>query len=349
MSQPTGVAVVGVGYWGPNWVRVLTEHPGADLRAVCDRSPGRREFISQRYPDLPVVEGVEALLNDPTISAIVLVTPVSTHESIGRAILQAGKHLLVEKPLASSSEAAARLNEDASAGGLVLAVGHIFTYHPAVRRMVKEIRNGAIGDLLYTHSNRMNLGPPGSDVDVIWDLAVHDLSIMHELKKTEAVAVRATGRSFTHAELIDAALITTEFADGTFASHHVGWHTPERVRDFFVAGTAGSMHFDDTRKDGKLRLIDAGVDTRIGANPDSVRELSYAPGEVRELELDAEEPLVRQCTEFLEAIAGSGGPTSDGRSGLAVVRLIEAAERSIAAGGERVTLADSEFSEGDRA
>ena len=338
MNTPISVAVVGVGYWGPNWARVLAAHPQATLFAICDLRPGRLQYVQERFPGVPTTTDVDQLLSDDSIDAVVLATPVSTHESLGIRFLKAGKHLLVEKPLAPSERAAAALVDAADNAARVLATGHIFAYHPAVQAMVRELEADAIGDFQYAYSNRMNLGPPESEVDVVWDLAVHDFSIMLALKRAEPVAIRAAGRRFVHPSLTDAAFITAQFADGSMSCHHVGWLSARRVREFFVAGSEGSLHFDDTRSVGKLRKVDAGVDTRRGDGGQKAVELVYRPGEVQEVEVESAEPLHVECTRFLEAVRDGRRPVADGVAGLIAVRMIEAAEESLRNDGAAVAL-----------
>jgi len=346
VSSPVSVAVVGVGYWGPNWVRILAEHPRAELAAVCDLRQGRLEYARERFPGVPTTADVDCVISDDAIEAVVLATPVSTHESLGIRFLEAGKHLLVEKPLAPSERAAAALVDTASSAGRVLATGHIFAYHPAVQAMVCELETGAVGDFQYAYSNRMNLGPPESEVDVVWDLAVHDFSIMLALRGVEPVAIRATGRRFLHPSLTDAAFITARFADGSMSCHHVGWLSAEKVREFFIAGANGSLHFDDTRPTGKLRKVDAGVDTRRGDGGQKAVELVYRPGEVREVEIEPFEPLGVECTRFLEAVRGGRRPVADGVAGLIAVRMIEAAEQSLHNDGAAVALRGEQLGPG---
>jgi predicted dehydrogenase len=257
-------------------------------------------------------------------------------------LLQAGKHVLIEKPLAATFEGAQILVDAAEHSGLVLAVGHVFAYHPAVKAMVREISNGTIGEILYTQSQRMNLGPPDPRVDVVWDLAVHDLSIMLAITEQEPVTVQAIGGQFTHANLTDVAFITTRFTNGRLAAHQVGWHASVKVRDFYVAGDAGSMRFDDTLDKDKLKIYDLGIDNRVGPNADQTVDLTYGAGQIRGIFLDEVEPLKQQCEEFVRAISGGPPPTADGRAGLAVVKMLEAATQSIKSNGRLVTLANGD-------
>ena len=334
-----GVAVVGAGYWGPNHVRTFASLPDCELRWVCDKKAGRLRYVQERWPGLSVTESYDTVLQDPSVQAVVVATAVSTHYELGRAAIEAGKHVLVEKPLTRTGSEAATLQELAERRGLVLATGHIFTYHPAVVEMKRIVAEGGIGEVRYAESGRVNLGPPASEVDVMWDLAVHDVSILLYLWDREPVAVTAYGRRYLHPTLLDVAFLHLHFADGTMAQHHVSWLSPEKVRRFFVAGTKGSLRFDDTVAEGKLRVVDQGVDSRVGLKDDEAKELYYKPGQVIVPSLPQGEPLRAECEDFLDSIRGKTRPRADGRAGLAVVRVLEAAERSIAADSQTIPLA----------
>ena len=332
------VAIVGAGYWGPNLIRNFESLTDCQVRWVCDRKPGRLRYVHERWPHIPLTEDYAEVLKDPAVDAIVIATPVSTHHTLATPALEAGKHVFVEKPLAATSEQAQGIVELADHKERVLATGHIFVYHPAVAAMKATIEEGGFGQPCYAESGRVNLGPPASEVDVIWDLAVHDVSILLYLWDQEPVEVIAYGRRFLHPRLIDVAFLHLRFADGSMAQHHVSWLSPEKVRRFFVAGTEGSLKFDDTATDGKLRVIDQGVDSRIGLKDDEAKELYYRPGEVIVPELPKDEPLRLECQHFLDCIRSGHCPRADGRAGLTVVRVLEAAERSIAEGSQPTPL-----------
>jgi len=336
--MPIGVAVVGAGYWGPNLIRTFLGLPDCEVRWVCDRKPGRLRFVQSQWPQLATTDDYGKVLADPTVAAVVIATPVPTHFDLATAAARAGKHLLVEKPLTRTSDEAQRLRDMAETRRLVLAAGHIFAYHPAVVAMKAGIAAGQIGDLRYAESGRVNLGPPASEVDVIWDLAVHDVSILLHLWERPPCAVTAFGRKYVHPTLVDVAFLHVEFEDGSMAQHHVSWLSPEKVRRFFVAGTKGSFRFDDTVTDGKLRRVDQGIDSRIGLKDDDVKELYYKPGEVTTPVLGTSQPLQVECQAFLDCIRRGGSPAADGAAGVAVVKVLEAAERSIGEGSRRVVL-----------
>lgn len=331
------VAVIGVGYWGPNLVRNLANLPECHVRWVCDRKLGRLQLMKQRYPQIRVTEDANRVLEDPSVDAVMIATPVSTHAKLALAAIRAGKHLFIEKPLALTSREAEEIVTAADQAKRVLAVGHVFVFNPAVDRMNKMIRNGEIGELCYAESSRVNLGPPASEVDVIWDLAVHDVSIVWSIWHELPVEVVAFGGRYVHPTLIDVAFLNLRFSNGSMASHHVSWLSPEKVRRFFVAGTKGSLIFDDTASP-KLRVFDKGVDSRIGLTEDDVRELYYKPGEIIVPELANDEPLSLECMHFLDCVREGARPRADGSAGLAVVKVLEAAKRSLAQGSTPVPL-----------
>ena len=245
---------------------------------------------------------------------------------------------MVEKPLTDTSDHARELVNTARQANRVLAVDHLFVYNPAIAKMVELAHAGEIERLCYAESSRVNLGPPASEVDVIWDLATHDLSITYALWGRLPCEITAYGRRFLHPTLIDVAFLHLRFDDDSLAVHHVSWLSPEKVRRYFMAGTQGSFVFDDTIAEGKLRQIDQGVDSRVGLKDDEVRDLFYKPGVVRLPELDPVEPLAASCGDFIRSVRTGGAPRADGRAGLAVVRMLEAAERSIASGSRPVRL-----------
>lgn len=333
-----GVAIVGAGYWGPNLIRNFGGFDDSEVLWVADQKPGRRQYVREKFPDIPVTEDLGAVLADPRVGAVVVATPVSTHHAIAMAALEADKHVMIEKPMAATSGEARELVDVAQRAGKVLAVDHLFVHNPAIARMKELADAGAIERLCYAESSRVNLGPPASEVDVVWDLATHDLSITYALWDRLPVEVTAYGRRFLHPNLIDVAFLHLRFADDSLAVHHVSWLSPERVRRYFLAGTGGSFVFDDTVAEGKLKQIDQGVDSRIGLKDDEVKDLFYKPGVVRHPELQPVEPLAASCGDFIRCVLTGATPRSDGRAGLAVVRMLEAAERSIAEGSRPVRL-----------
>ena len=249
------VAVVGAGYWGPNLIRNFSELDTCKVSWVCDRKEGRRRYVQEQFPGIPVTDKLDQVLTDAHIDAVVVATPVSTHHSIALEALRAGKHVWIEKPLAHTVSAAKEIVLEAKARGLVLATDHLFVYNPAIAKAKEIISQGDIGELCYAESGRVNLGPPASEVDVVWDLATHDLAITYYLWERSPVELVAYGHRFKHPELIDVAFIHLHFEDGTTAVHHVSWLCPEKTRRYFVAGRKGSLMFDDTQEEKRFHLI----------------------------------------------------------------------------------------------
>ncbi len=342
-DHPISVAVIGAGYWGPNLVRNFMGLPGCRVAGVCDPKPGRQAYLAEKYPGLPITGDYRAVLDDPAVDAVAIATPVSTHFRLATEALEAGKHVMVEKPLADTVAHARGILAAGQRAGRVVATDHLFVYNPAIARMKAMADAGQIGALCYAESSRVNLGPPASEVDVIWDLATHDLSITYELWGRLPAEVTAFGRRFLHPKLLDVAFLYLRFDDGSLAVHHVSWLSPEKVRRYFLAGRTGSLIFDDTAGlqtggQGKLRHIDQGVDSRIGLKDDEAKELFYRPGTVSTPELAAVQPLEAACSDFLNAIRTGARPRADAAAGLAVVLILEAAERSIAEGSRPVLL-----------
>ena len=231
-----GIAIVGAGYWGPNLIRNFESLSDCRFSGSAIKRRGRLDYVRSKWPRLRLTSDFSKVLQDEDVRAVVLATPVSTHFPLGTRAIEAGKHLFVEKPLAASSHEAKSLVDLAKKNGRTLATGHIFVYHPAVRIMKEILERNGIGDLCYAESGRVNLGPPASEVNVIWDLAVHDVSILLDLWKKNPVEVQAFGRNFLNSSLIDVAFFNLRFEDGTLSSHHVSWMSPQKVRRFSSPG-----------------------------------------------------------------------------------------------------------------
>jgi len=332
------VGVLGAGYWGPNVIRTFASLPDCEVAYVCDQRPGRLQFVGERFPGLKLTSRYEDLLEDSALDAVAVVTPVSTHRALASAALTAGKHVFVEKPLAATVADAAALVEAAAAANRVLATGHLFVYHPAVAYMRDVVALGDLGELCYAEAARVNLGPPSSEVSVIWDLAVHDVAILLSLVGQAPTEVAVAGRHCVHPTLTDVAFLRLSFANNFFAQLHVSWLSPLRVRRFFIAGSAGSATFDDTRDTGKLTVVGRGEDSRMGASDADARDLYYRTGAVRTPDLSNVLPLTAECAHFLECVRFGRVPLADGNAGLRVVQVLEAAEQSVASGGRPVAI-----------
>lgn len=335
------IAVVGYGYWGPNLVRNLAEIPDANLAAVCDLNLERLKPVKLRYPQVTITDDFDALLHDNSIDAVAIATPVSSHFRLAMAALKAGKHVFVEKPIASSAEEAERLVDEAARRGLVLAVDHTFIHTGAVRKM-RELVDGGLGEMYYYDSVRVNLGLFQHDVSVIWDLAVHDLSIMDYVLQTRPVAVSATGVSHVPGEPENIAYLTLHFPCNLIAHIHVNWLAPVKVRRTLIGGSRKMIVYDDLEPSEKIKVYDKDITLRDAAqsNGSNVYQalVGYRTGDMWAPHLEVTEALNIELREFVRCIETSGTPTADGHAGLRVVRILEAATLSLAQRGRPIDL-----------
>ncbi|NVP56823.1 Gfo/Idh/MocA family protein [Mycoplana rhizolycopersici] len=335
-----GIAVVGYGYWGPNLVRNLADIPDARLIHVCDIRKERLTPIQARYPTVAVTDDLEEVLRDPRVDAIAIATPVSTHFKIAMKALMAGKHVFVEKPMAATTEEARRLVDEAARRGLKLAVDHTFVHTGAVRKM-REIVEDGLGDMYYYDSVRVNLGLFQHDVSVIWDLAVHDLSIMDYVLREKPVAVSATGMSHVLGEPENIAYLNLFFESRLIAHIHVNWLAPVKVRRTLIGGSSKMIVYDDLEPSEKIKVYDKGITLNGGphTNGDVYQMLvGYRTGDMYAPQLDMTEALNRELRQFISCVENNEQPVADGHAGLRVVRILEAATQSLAQRGRVVEL-----------
>jgi predicted dehydrogenase len=335
-----GVGIIGYGYWGPNLLRNFVESPRAVVRSVCDLRPERLQHLASRYPGITTTTRIDDVIGDPDVDAIAIVTPVSTHFDFAMQALQAGKHVLVTKPLTSDGDQAQRLIDEAERRGRVLLVDHTFVYTGAVRKIRDMVAGGELGDIYYYDSVRVNLGLLQHDVSVIWDLAVHDLSILDYVIPARPTAVSAVGMSHVGSGPENIAYLTLFFADNLLAHIHVNWLAPVKVRRTLIGGSRKMIVYDDLEPSEKIKVYDRGVS--VGdASPDGVYKMlvSYRMGDMWAPRLDATEALQLEASHFLDCIEGGGRPITDGAAGLRVVRIMEAATRSMQLQGRPVALA----------
>jgi len=333
------MAILGLGYWGPNLVRNFSSVLGRDLKTVCDLDRSRTERVARDYPNLRTVNDPNEIFRDSEIDAVVIATPVGTHYSLAKAALTSGKSVLVEKPLTGTVEQAEELVELAQSRGLILMVDHIFIYSSPVRKMKEIIEAGKLGQLLFIDSVRINLGLFQSDINVVWDLAPHDLSIVDYLLGRLPRSVSAFGAMHTPGGLEDVAYLNLDFGDKLIANFHVNWLSPVKVRYTMLGGTLNSLLYNDLDASEKLKLYDRGISIRDAAPEDRRRVMvEYRAGDVWSPYLEIVEPLRVMATHFNECVAEGKAPLTDGRAGLRIVRILEAAQRSIKAQGGRITL-----------
>src|SRR5436190_14829192 len=331
-----GIGVIGYGYWGPNLVRNFAEAPGAKLIGISDARAERLDQARRRYPSALLTGRASELLADPAVDAVAIATPVSSHFDLAMEALQSNKHVLVEKPLAANSEQAIRLIDEAEKRNRVLMVDHTFVYTGAVRRIHEMIANGELGDIYYYDSVRVNLGLFQHDVNVIWDLAVHELSIMDFVLASTPVAVSATGISHIAGQPENVAYLTLFFADNKIAHLHVNWLAPVKVRRTLIGGSEKMIVYDDLEPSEKVKIYDKGV--VVSPRREEVYELlvSYRSGDMWAPKLDQTEGLQKEARHFIDCIVNNKRPETDGLAGLRVVRLLEGAEKSMAARGQLV-------------
>ncbi|MGB9184338.1 MAG: Gfo/Idh/MocA family oxidoreductase [Solirubrobacteraceae bacterium] len=338
------VALIGLGYWGPNYARVLSEVSDAELVAACDSSPQALEFISARYPGTHAARTPDEIFENDEIDAVIIATPTSTHHGLALAALEAGKHVLCEKPLATTVAECDELILASDRARRILAVGHTFIFNPAVRQLRDLIVNGEIGRVLYCHSARTGLGPIRQDVNVLWDLAPHDLSILFYLLDQELRSVTATGQAFLREGTEDVVFLTLRFANDVLANVHASWLDPYKVRRTTVVGDNRMVVFDDVAVDEKLRIYDRGASYESVS--ESARGTEY--GEFKALIRDggiqipsvpSREPLKEQVMHFVDCCRTGQRPESGGREARLVVAALEAATASLQSGGVPVELA----------
>jgi predicted dehydrogenase len=326
--------VIGLGYWGPNMVRNLHEFSGAEAVWACDLRPDALRDVSRRFPALRTTTDIQTVLDDPTVEAVVIATPVSTHHALASASVQAGKHVLVEKPLAGSSVESRDLIDRAREAGVVLMPGHTFVYSPPVNAIRDLIAAGDLGDIYFISMSRVNLGIHQSDVSVFWDLAPHDFSILRYWLDETPTHVTALGRDCIWPDRPDVAFINLEFPSRTIAHVELSWLAPSKLRRTAVIGSQRMVVYDDTSAE-PVRVFDSGVRIPNPANFGEYR-LTYRTGDIVSLRVDATEPLLLELADFCAAIRTGVRPRSDGALGLDVVSMIEAVESSLDRQGSRV-------------
>lgn len=334
-----GVAQVGFGYWGPNLARNLNAVAGDGWRYLVELSAPRREQASSLYPQVTVTPDFDVVLADAEVSAVVISTPAATHTGLARRALEAGKHVLVEKPLALSTVDAVALATLADERGLVLMVGHTFEFVPAVRAMRELIQSDAIGEPLYVHSQRLNLGRIQSDTNAFWSIGPHDVSIANYLLGQVPQWVSAQGARYLHKTVEDVVFVTLGYPGGAMAHLHVSWLDPLKTRRVTVVGGRKMLVYDDLDVDARLKIFDKGAD-RGDSGPNAYGPWQYRlrDGAVQTPVLAKVEPLAAEVEHFLACVEGGARPLTDGWNGVRVVAVCEAVDASLAAEGARVAV-----------
>lgn len=330
------LALAGYGYWGPQLLRNFHDEDGVDVALCCDTDPMRLARVKAKHPSVELTTDYDEVLTNPAIDAVAIATPTRTHYGLARRALEHDKHVLVEKPMATSVAEAESLIEIATKRGVVLMVDHTFVYSGAVRKMKEIVAGGDLGDIYYLDSVRINLGLFQGDVNVLWDLAPHDIAILDHLVSEPPVSVCANGACHFGNGIENVAYVTVYFDSGLIAHFHNNWLAPVKIRTVLVGGSKKMILYDDMEASEKLKVYDRGVNV----GPDGLHRslISYRLGDMWAPKLDQTEALALVATEFIDSIRSARRPLTDGASGLNVVKILEAAERSIKWRGREVKL-----------
>jgi predicted dehydrogenase len=335
------MGVIGYGYWGPNIVRNFMEAENAVVKSVSDLNPKRQKLVKSRYPTIQTMDEPEAMFADKEIDAVAIVTPVSTHFDLAMRALQAGKHVLLEKPLTQTVEQGERLLEEAQKRNLLVMVDHTFVYTSTVRKIKDIIDSGELGDIYYYDSVRVNLGLFQHDVNVIWDLAVHDLSILEYIYPGKPVAVSATGISHIDGATEDVAYLTLYYEEKMISHIHVNWLSPVKVRRTLIGGSQKMIVLDELEPSEKIKIYEKGI--TVNREPEGIEKvykllIDYRSGDMLAPHIDNSEALRMEANHFVDCIENGRQPETSGESGLRVVRILEAASESMKQNGKPVNL-----------
>lgn len=331
------IGVIGYGYWGQHIVRNFLHTPGCTVAVVCDTDPEALANVSSRYPEMRTVADPLLLVNDPAVDAVAIVTPVLTHYALAKAALEQGKHVLVEKPLTGSVTEARELQDLAISRGLLLVTDHTFLYTGAVRKIRQLISDGEIGNLRYFDSTRINLGLFQPDVNVLWDLASHDISILAYLADEKAVGVNATGISHTGNGIENIAYLTIHYPTGFIAHIHCSWSSPVKIRQTLIGGDRKMIIYNDLEPTEKVRIYDTSIN--MNSKDDQLQKLvDYRTGDILIPKVSGYEALSELAREFVDAVNGLVAPVSDAALATEVVRILGAAQHSIKQQGKYIPL-----------
>lgn len=332
------IGLIGYGYWGPNLARNFNMNPDLNLSAICDFSADRLQVAGSLYPRVKLVNKAEDIFNDTSLDAVAIATPVSTHFDLARKSLSAGKHVWVEKPMTEKVEQAEQLIELAEKKKKVLLVDHTFIYTGAVRKIKELVEKGELGDLIYYDSARVNLGLFQQDVDVIWDLAAHDISIMDYLMPFKKLSVSATGSHYYGENLIAKALLTIYMENNRVAHINVSWVSPVKIRRTLIGGTAKMILYDDNQPSEKIKIYDKGVDLYETKEDLYHLKVQYRVGDMYAPKLEDHEALAFETKHFVNCLENDEKPLSDGKAGLEVVKVLVASKASLEGKGAPVDI-----------
>src|SRR6266478_8628741 len=341
MKNQVSVGVVGCGYWGPNLIRNFRQLPDCNLKLMCDTSESRLAHLKSLYPEVEGHKDYDHLLNGAGLDAVIIATPVRSHYAMAKASLLAGKHTFIEKPMASSAEECEELVRIADEKGLVLMIGHTFLYSPAVRKIKEIVDRGDIGDIRYISSRRLNLGLFQKDINVAWDLAPHDISIILHILDELPTTINCQGNAHITPGVEDVTNMSLSFPRKRFATIQSSWLEPRKIREMTIVGTRRMIVYDDLRTREKIRIYDARVERPPHYDTFAEFQYSYHYGDSYIPYLHQEEPLKLACQHFIDCIETVSQPLTGGRQGLEMVRILEAATASLKISGAPVTFSAS--------
>lgn len=339
-TNPINIAVVGCGYWGPNLIRNFNQISSCNMSICCDLEEAKLDRIRGLYSSVKPTKNYEDILHDPEIDAVAIATPVFTHFNLGKECLLHGKHVFIEKPIASCSSECLELIRLAEEQEKVLMVGHTFEYTAAVNKIREIIKSGDLGEILYITTIRVNLGLFQPDINVIWDLAPHDISIILYILGMEPDLVNAQGKAHYRSEIEDVATVTLNFPNGVIAFIHNSWLDPNKIRRTTIVGSKKMLVYDDVDPQEKIKIYDKGVEAPPYYDTFGEFHFSYRYGDIYSPRIEDYEPLRKECEHFLECIRESKRPISDGYSGLRVVSVLEAANESLKKDGKAIPIAN---------
>ena len=338
MQKKINIAVVGCGYWGPNLIRNLSALPECHVRYVCDKDEKRLAHMKQLYPSSETTKDFDKTVGDKEVDAVVVATPVHLHYELAKKALQAGKHAFVEKPMTQTSEQGNELIQLAAKKKLTLMVGHTFIYSAPVRRIREIVQSGDIGEIQYISSRRLNLGLFQKDINVAWDLAPHDISIILYLLGKPPLSVNCQGKAHVHKDIEDVTNMSLDFDNGGFATIHSSWLDPNKVREMVIVGAKRMIVYDDNEPLEKIKIYDKRVETPPHYDTFAEFQYSYHYGDMYAPYIKQVEPLKLECQQFLECIRTGKKPETSGLDGLRVIQILEASSRSLKNGGARVEI-----------
>jgi predicted dehydrogenase len=338
MNNPVSLGVVGCGYWGPNLVRNFKRLPNCNVRAMCDMNGARLQHLTSVYPDVEGVTNFQQFLHERDLDAVVVATPVNHHFPLAKAALEAGKHTFIEKPMASNSAECEELIDIAERKGLILMVGHTFLYSGPVRKIMEIVSAGDLGDIRYINSRRLNLGLFQKDINVAWDLAPHDISIILHILGDLPETVNCQGNAHVTPNIEDVTNMSLAFRNKRFATIQSSWLEPRKVREMTIVGTRRMIVYDDLQTHEKIRVYDVRVERPPHYDTFAEFQYSYHYGDSYIPYLHQEEPLKTECQHFLDCIASGSKPLTSGHEGLEMVRILEAATASLQMKGAPISL-----------